>query len=534
MPRRLGHGEEASLVEHLDELRTRLIICLVALAVGFIGRVRVPRTSSAGSISRCPKASEAGDASGSTEPFFTSFKVASTPAVALALPILVWQLWSFFAPAIEEHAQRDSRPSSSRSRRVLSRPGWPSPTGSCSRRRPSSRTTTDLYNVAGPGELLLLVRRRSLLVAIALVFELPIFVLGLVRLGVLTTAKLRSNRRIGLRRHDHHRRAPPGRRPGVARLRDDSAAHPVRGLDLARRRSSRSAGPRRGLPGEPLARMTYPKIELHVHLEGTVRPETLLEIARRNDYALPADTVEGLAELYEYRDFEHFIEVWILTTNALRTRDDFRQVVVDYAAEAASHGAVYIEGIFSPAERVRRGVDWDDIFGGYCDGAAGGRELHGVEVRLTPDIVRGVPARGAEPVVRYSREVRRPGRRRRRARRARGAVSAGALRGGVRGWRRRRGSARSHTPARLRGRSRCAERSTRCRRTASATASAQSKTRSSSRSSPSGRSCSTSHPSRTCAPARCSHCRSIRCHASWRPACAARSPPTTRPCSTRT
>ena len=90
--------------------------------------------------------------------------------------------------------------------------------------------------------------------------------------------------------------------------------------------------------------LTYPKIELHVHLEGTVRPETLLEIARRNDYALPADTVEGLAELYEYRDFEHFIEVWILTTNALRTRDDFRQVVVDYAAEAAA-----------PRRRLRRG-----------------------------------------------------------------------------------------------------------------------------------------------------------------------------------
>lgn len=146
----------------------------------------------------------------------------------------------------------------------------------------------------------------------------------------------------------------------------------------------------------------YPKIELHVHLEGTVGPETLLEIARRNDYALPADTVEGLAALYEYRDFEHFIEVWILTTNALRTREDFRQVVVGYAAQAASHGAVYVEGIFSPAERVRRGVEWDDIFGGYCDGAEEARELHGVEIRLTPDIVRGFSLEESEPVVRYS------------------------------------------------------------------------------------------------------------------------------------
>jgi aminodeoxyfutalosine deaminase len=152
--------------------------------------------------------------------------------------------------------------------------------------------------------------------------------------------------------------------------------------------------------------LTYPKIELHVHLEGTVRPATLLEIARRNDYALPAETEEGLAELYDFRDFAHFIEVWILTTNALRTAEDFRQVVVDYAAEAASHGAVYLEAIFSPGERVKRGIAWDEIFSGYCDGAQQARELHGVEVRLTPDIVRGFPLSDAEEVVRYSAKYR--------------------------------------------------------------------------------------------------------------------------------
>jgi aminodeoxyfutalosine deaminase len=152
--------------------------------------------------------------------------------------------------------------------------------------------------------------------------------------------------------------------------------------------------------------VSCPKIELHVHLEGTVQPKTLLEIARRNDYALPADTEEGLAELYDFRDFTHFIEIWVLTTNALRTAADFRQVVVEYAAEAASHGAVYLEGIFSPAERVRRGVDWDEIFTGYCDGAQEARERHGVEVRLTPDIIRGFPLEDAEETVRYAAKYR--------------------------------------------------------------------------------------------------------------------------------
>jgi aminodeoxyfutalosine deaminase len=153
----------------------------------------------------------------------------------------------------------------------------------------------------------------------------------------------------------------------------------------------------------------YPKIELHVHLEATVRPETLLEIARRNDYRLPATNVTELAELYRYRDFDHFMAVWALTTNAMRHYDDFRQVVVDYAQEAARHGAVYIEGIFSPIERVWRGVEWDEVFAGYSDGAAEARERHNVEVRLTPDITRGASLEDAFEAVRYAVKYREAG-----------------------------------------------------------------------------------------------------------------------------
>jgi aminodeoxyfutalosine deaminase len=145
---------------------------------------------------------------------------------------------------------------------------------------------------------------------------------------------------------------------------------------------------------------TYPKIELHVHLEGTVRPHTLLDLARRNDVSLPVDTVEGLTELYEFTDFSHFIEVWILTTNVMRTADDFRQIVVDYAAEASTHGAVYLEAIFSPIERVMRGVSWDDLFEGYCDGAQQAQEQYGVIVRLTPDSYRGADVEATEELAR--------------------------------------------------------------------------------------------------------------------------------------
>src|SRR6478736_6677954 len=145
-----------------------------------------------------------------------------------------------------------------------------------------------------------------------------------------------------------------------------------------------------------------PKIELHVHLEGTVRAPSLLRIAARNGCELPAETEAELAALYEFRDFDHFIELWIMTTHAIRTEVDFREVVVDYAREAAAYGAVYVEGIFTPAERVMTGASWDEVFTGFCDGVDAAEAETGVVVRLTPDIPRGFPLDAGIETARYS------------------------------------------------------------------------------------------------------------------------------------
>jgi aminodeoxyfutalosine deaminase len=144
----------------------------------------------------------------------------------------------------------------------------------------------------------------------------------------------------------------------------------------------------------------YPKIELHVHLEGTVQPETLRRIAKRNNHALPA-------ELYRFRNFEEFIAAIEVVVGTLQRYDDFRQIVVDYAAEAVTHGAVYLEAIFSPG--LWRGIDQDEVFGGYCDGAQEARELHGVEVRLTPDLPSVYTPEQAETVAHYAVKYRERG-----------------------------------------------------------------------------------------------------------------------------
>lgn len=155
------------------------------------------------------------------------------------------------------------------------------------------------------------------------------------------------------------------------------------------------------MPAAPLP-ATPPRGELHVHLEGTVRPETLLRIARRNDQPLPADTVEEVADLYAFTSFDQFLDVWNLTTNCLQTAEDFREITVDYAAQAACHGARYIEAIFSPSERVLRGVAFEDLFEGYCAGAAEAAQAHGVVMRLTPDLFWSVDGDLAEETVTWA------------------------------------------------------------------------------------------------------------------------------------
>ncbi|MBS1870584.1 MAG: adenosine deaminase [Actinobacteria bacterium] len=134
----------------------------------------------------------------------------------------------------------------------------------------------------------------------------------------------------------------------------------------------------------------YPKIELHVHLEGAVSPELLFAAARRNGCALPFDSVEALRDFMRFRDFDHFIEAWLATTTVLRSAEDYRELVLDYARRAQAQGAVYVEGIFSPTERLPLGVSMQENFEGFCDGVQAAREQLGIEVRLTPDITRFV------------------------------------------------------------------------------------------------------------------------------------------------
>src|SRR5215211_1292431 len=106
LPRRLRPGEEATLYEHLGELRGRLIVCLVSIAVGFIVAFIFHDHLVRSLEHALPESRRQLVTFGVTEPFMTSLWVSLWAGFALALPIVLWQLWSFLAPALELHTQR--------------------------------------------------------------------------------------------------------------------------------------------------------------------------------------------------------------------------------------------------------------------------------------------------------------------------------------------------------------------------------------------------------------------------------------------
>jgi sec-independent protein translocase protein TatC len=198
LPRRLQPGEEATLVEHLGELRARIVVSMLALVVSFSftyaehGRLihwleRPLPVDRRQLITFSP-----------AEPFITSFMVAFYASFLISFPIILWQVWSFLAPAFEKHTQR-----------IVA--GFTAFAGLL-----MVGGVLFGYFVALPAAVHFLtdydsnlytiqIRARDylsfaslVLLAVGVVFEVPIVVLGLVRLRILTARKLRGNWRLGI------------------------------------------------------------------------------------------------------------------------------------------------------------------------------------------------------------------------------------------------------------------------------------------------------------------------------------------------
>jgi sec-independent protein translocase protein TatC len=197
LPRRLAYGEEATLVEHLEELRWRIFIVLGALVLGTIVAFAFHGTILDWLGGPLPAGHKRLLTIGVAEPFTVTLTVCVYAGLLFTLPVTLWQMWSFFAPAFEPSAER----------RVL----W-LVLAACGL---GASGIAFSYFVVLPRAIhwltnwdtqhfFIQIQAKSyysfvvtIMLGMTLVFELPLVVLGLVAINVLTAARLRKNRRIG-------------------------------------------------------------------------------------------------------------------------------------------------------------------------------------------------------------------------------------------------------------------------------------------------------------------------------------------------
>ena len=149
-----------------------------------------------------------------------------------------------------------------------------------------------------------------------------------------------------------------------------------------------------------------PKVELHCHVEGTMRPETLVELAAKSGRELgTADP----RELYRYDSLDGFLRVFWLAQSCLTERDDWTRLAHESVVDGAAHGLIYRESFFTPARHLAGGQDLEDFVLGLEGGLATGEQETGLRVMLICDMDRAYGGEAGRDLIERLVDLRRRG-----------------------------------------------------------------------------------------------------------------------------
>jgi adenosine deaminase len=125
-----------------------------------------------------------------------------------------------------------------------------------------------------------------------------------------------------------------------------------------------------------------PKAELHLHVEGTLEPELVFDLAERNGIGLPWTSVERLRAAYRFRDLQSFLDLYYSATQVLVRERDFYELTRAYLERIAKQGVLHAEVFFDPQAHTRRGVPFAEVVEGIHEALLDGKRELGVESRL--------------------------------------------------------------------------------------------------------------------------------------------------------
>ncbi len=138
-----------------------------------------------------------------------------------------------------------------------------------------------------------------------------------------------------------------------------------------------------------------PKAELHLHIEGTLEPELLFALARRNGIKLRYRSVSELRKAYRFRNLQDFLDVYYEGCGVLRTRKDFYDLTMAYFSKARGHGVRHAELFFDPQSHLSRGIPFRAVIGGIHDGCSEAKRRYGISSRIIMCFLRHLPEKHA-------------------------------------------------------------------------------------------------------------------------------------------
>ena len=149
-----------------------------------------------------------------------------------------------------------------------------------------------------------------------------------------------------------------------------------------------------------------PKVELHCHVEGTMRPATVVELARKNGVPLP---VADVRDLYRYGSLDEFLTIFWLVQSVLHDRDDWARLGYESVLDGAAAGRVYAEVFVTPARHLAAGQSLGAVLEGLSAGLAAGDAETGCQTRVIVDMDKAYGAEAGLQLITELTELRRAG-----------------------------------------------------------------------------------------------------------------------------
>lgn len=142
-----------------------------------------------------------------------------------------------------------------------------------------------------------------------------------------------------------------------------------------------------------------PKAELHMHIEGSLEPELMFVLAKRNNISLPYESIEAAHEAYNFQDLQSFLNIYYAGMKVLITEQDFYDLTWTYLEKAVSQNIRHAEIFFDPQAHISRGISFETVVTGIHKALEAGERTLGISTHLIMCFLRDLSADDAEQVL---------------------------------------------------------------------------------------------------------------------------------------